>query len=82
MPPGSGREFAQYSATLCVPETLSIGDPLTGLVNEANGLGMVAIMTLQERNQTGQAGPTSSSTTFWQWMAGHYAANPMVMFDQ
>ena len=54
---------------------------MDGLVNEANGLGMVAIMTLQERNQTGQAGPTSSSTTFWQWMAGHYAANPKVMFD-
>jgi hypothetical protein len=35
---------------------------MDGLVSEANGLGMVAIMTLQERNQHGPVGPTSSST--------------------
>ncbi len=34
---------------------------MDGLVNQANGLGMVAIITLQERNQTKQNGPTSSS---------------------
>lgn len=54
---------------------------MDGLVSQANTLGMVAIVTLQERNTTKQSGPTSSNSAFWTWMAGHYAGNPMVMFD-
>jgi hypothetical protein len=54
---------------------------MDGLVSQTNSLGMVAILTLQEENQSKQSGPTASSTAFWQWMAGHYATNPMVMLD-
>jgi hypothetical protein len=52
-----------------------------GLVSEANSLGMVAIVTLQEELAGGYAFPTASSTAFWQYMAGHYKNNPDVFFD-
>ncbi|HUD10328.1 MAG TPA: cellulase family glycosylhydrolase, partial [Candidatus Saccharimonadales bacterium] len=52
-----------------------------GLVNEANSLGMVAIISLQEELAGGCAFPTSSSTAFWHYMANYYKNNPEVFFD-
>ncbi|NNN01726.1 MAG: cellulase family glycosylhydrolase [Acidimicrobiaceae bacterium] len=50
-------------------------------VNQANHLGMVATITLQEEEQKGPAFPTASSTKFWKFMAAHYKNNPDVFFD-
>jgi hypothetical protein len=69
------------SSAACGPVNSAYESLMDGLVNEANSLGMVASLTLQETNQSGQPGPTPSSTTFWRWMACHFASNPKVMFD-
>lgn len=50
-------------------------------VTLANRLGMVAIITLQEEEFNGPPLPTASAVRFWQFMAPHYANNPMVFFD-
>ncbi len=52
-------------------------------VAEANSLGMVAIVTLQEEpfKTAGPPLPTASAARFWQFMADHYKNSPMVMFD-
>lgn len=51
------------------------------LVDEANSLDMVAIVTLQEEDQSGYVFPTASSTRFWAYMADHFKNNPDVFFD-
>jgi endoglucanase len=50
-------------------------------VNEANSLGMVAIVSLQEEQFNGPLMPTASAVAFWNVVAAHYATNPMVFFD-
>jgi hypothetical protein len=52
-----------------------------GLVGEANSLGMVAIVTLQEENEGGYVEPTASSIRFWSYLANHYKDNDDVFFD-
>jgi hypothetical protein len=51
------------------------------LVNDANSLGMVAIITLQEEHEHGYVAPTASSVAFWSYMADHYKGNDDVFFD-
>ena len=51
------------------------------MVDQANSLGMVAILTLQEENQNGYAEPTASSAEFWTYMAGQFKNNSAVFFD-
>jgi hypothetical protein len=50
-------------------------------VNEANSLGMIAIVTLQEEEYNGPLMPTATAVAFWNVVAAHYASNPMVFFD-
>jgi len=50
-------------------------------VNQANHLGMVVTITLQEEEEHGPAFPTASSTKFWKFMAAHYKNKPDVFFD-
>lgn len=47
----------------------------------ANSLHMVVIITQQTERFDGSLMPDSNSVRFWQYMAGHYQDNPMVMFD-
>lgn len=58
---------------------LSLVDSEVQLVNS---LGMVATITLQEEvAPDGPVFPVASSVAFWNFMAQHFANNPMVMFD-
>ena len=50
-------------------------------VNEANSLGMIAIVSLQEEQYNGPVMPTATAVAFWNVVAAHYATNPMVFFD-
>ncbi|HUD10392.1 MAG TPA: cellulase family glycosylhydrolase, partial [Candidatus Saccharimonadales bacterium] len=56
---------------------------INNLVTQANSLGMVATVTLQEEvDGSGSfAFPTASSTKFWTFMANYYKNNPEVFFD-
>ncbi len=53
------------------------------MVNEANKLGMVAIVTLQEEQCDSKTKPfpDATSVTFWNFMANHFKNNPNVFFD-
>ena len=50
-------------------------------VSEANSLGMIAIVSLQEEQYNGPVMPTATAVAFWSVVAAHYAKNPMVFFD-
>lgn len=51
------------------------------LVKQANNLGMVVTITLQEEQFSGPAFPTATSIKFWQYMANHYKTYNDVFFD-
>ncbi len=54
---------------------------LDTVVNQANSLGMVAVISLQEEKYNGPVMPTQSAVDFWNLIAAHYANNPRVFFD-
>ena len=50
-------------------------------IQQANSLGMVAILTQQTEHFGGSIMPDSHSLTFWTFIANRYKSDPLVMFD-
>src|SRR5947209_10991196 len=78
---------------LCLSNWIWAADPTTfiqqldTIVQEANAAGLYVVLNLHDDGKAGSPYgdtadlPKTEDNTFWQAMALHYAANPMVLFD-
>jgi len=78
---------------LCLSNWTWAADPTTfiqqldTIVQEANAAGLYVVLNLHDDGKAGSPYgdtadlPKTEDNTFWQAMALHYAANPMVLFD-